>query len=198
MHALSIANTLPMKEPDSAPSALEAMRALPFKLLRCHVARVPMLLLARECAPNAQLGCAVVCRTSLQRSHAHLAHIPCKVRQAARSVPEVGCVYSGSFCPLTTEPPSQCPPGSYSALKATECALCPAGHSCARPHELPIPCSPRKTYALEGSGRCEACPPGHECPRPHSAPRACLEGFAEVNGFCREMKPKRLPSNDQG
>lgn len=86
---------------------------------------------------------------------------PCPVGYYANQTGLAQCTYcpAGSYCPIKTATPIQCPPGSYSDnstayIYGDTCLTCPAN-----------------TYTLSnGSTSCLACPNGKICPDPTRAP----------------------------
>lgn len=86
---------------------------------------------------------------------------PCPAGYYANQTGLAQCTYcpAGSYCPIKTAMPIQCPPGSYSDNSTAfnygdTCLTCPAN-----------------TYTLSnGSTSCLACPNGKICPDPTRAP----------------------------
>ena len=93
---------------------------------------------------------------------------PCPFGYYANQTGLVQCTYcpAGSYCPIKTSTPIQCPPGSYSDNSTAfsygdTCLTCPAN-----------------TYTLSnGSTSCLACPDGKICPDPTRAPIAIPLGI---------------------
>nr|XP_020649902.1 multiple epidermal growth factor-like domains protein 11 [Pogona vitticeps] len=102
------------------------------------------------------------------------------------------------FCPLGSESPTPCPPGSYAAEthRRERCHPCPEGKYCLLGHSLQL--CPEGFYCPEGTGlNWHPCPPGTYSPTPGISRitdcRACDGGrfclyhnATDVTGLCWE------------